>query len=37
VGANKKKKLKLARKKHRRKLQQALDKGGHHGRERKGK
>jgi hypothetical protein len=36
MGARKKKKLKLARKKHRRKLQQALDRGGHHKRE-KGK
>jgi hypothetical protein len=37
VGAQKKAKRKLARKKHRRKLEQALDRGGHHKREQKAK
>jgi hypothetical protein len=35
VGARKKKKLKLAKKKHRRKLESALDKGGHHSHEKR--
>jgi hypothetical protein len=37
VGAHKKAKQKLARKKHRRKLEQELDRGGHHKREKKEK